>query len=554
MLTYIHYGISEGEYMPNRRRFPVLIVGAGLAGLSAALLLAWRGVPSLLVEKRASISRHPRARGVNPRSMEVLRVVPGLEEELCAASPAGQANFAIVVAETVSSPPIKVIMPPGGFDTRPLTPATMSMAGQDLVEPILLRRARALGAEFRFSTELVGFTQDEHSVSARLRDVKSGEEEVIDADYLIAADGHRSPIREALGIATQGPAAFSQNMSILFESNFVPPQGERAFALYYLRNSKFNGAFIGSDDPRIGRVSVEYDLTRESAADYGEERCVDIVRSALGVEDLAVKVLDVMPWEMSSRLAETMARGRVFLAGDSVHTMPPTGGLGGQTAIQDAADLAWKLAMVLQAKAGPDLLETYDTERHPVAAMTVEAQTANYVERMRPDRKNLIKPDAKLDYLSVAMGYIYRSAGVTSETPDDGAGAESPLEPSGRPGARLAHVPLTRRDAMISTLDLVGREFVLFAAPDGGPWMAAARDLRRRGVPLEAYRIDADAIDTEGLFLQRTGLAREGALLVRPDRFIAWRSPRSLAEPLAALAEALGCALCRNLELKERAA
>jgi hypothetical protein len=107
---------------------------------------------------------------------------------------------------------------------------------------------------------------------------------------------------------------------------------------------------------------------------------------------------------------------------------------------------------------------------------------------------------------------------------------------------------------MISTLDLVGREFVLFAAPDGGPWMAAARDLRRRGVPLEAYRIDADAIDTEGLFLQRTGLAREGALLVRPDGFIAWRSPRSLAEPLAALAEALGCALCRNLELKERAA
>src|SRR5262245_40072875 len=128
----------------TRRRVPVLIVGAGLAGLSAALLLAWRGVPGLLIEKRASTSRHPRARGVNPRSMELLRVVPGLEDELRAASRADLSDFAIVIAETVSSPPFKTILPPGGFDTRPLTPAAMAMAGQDLVEPILLRRARGL--------------------------------------------------------------------------------------------------------------------------------------------------------------------------------------------------------------------------------------------------------------------------------------------------------------------------------------------------------------------------------------------------------------------------
>jgi putative polyketide hydroxylase len=538
----------------SSRRFPVLIVGAGLAGLSAALLLAWRGVPSLVVEKRASTARHPRARGVNPRSMEALRIVPRLEEELCAASRAGQGDFAIIVAETVSGPPIETIMPPGGFDTRPLTPATMAMAGQDRVEPILLRRARGLGADVRFLTELVDFTQDAYGVIATLRHVTSGEEETIAAGYLIAADGNRSPIRQALGIATQGPAAFSQNMSILFESDFVPQQGERAFALYYLRNREFTGAFVSTDDPRVGQVSVEYDPARESAADYGQERCAHIVRAALGVKDLAIKVLDVMPWEMSSRLAETMARGRVFLAGDSAHTMPPTGGLGGQTAIQDAADLAWKLAMVLQGQAGPDLIDTYNAERHPVAAMTVNRQTANYVQRMRPDRKDLVDPDAELDYLSVAMGYVYRSVGVTSDIPDDGSKAESPLKPSGRPGTRLAHVPLARSDAMISTLDLIGREFVLLAAPDGSPWIAAARDLRRRGAPLDAYRIDADVIDTEGLFLQRTGLARDGALLVRPDGFIAWRAPERQADPLAALAEALGRALCRNLELKERAA
>ena len=538
----------------SRNRVPVLIVGAGLAGLSAALLLAWRGIPSLVVEKRGSTARHPRARGINPRSMELLRVVPGLEEELGAASRVGQADFAIVIAETVSSAPLKTILPPGGFDTRPLTPAAMAMAGQDLVEPILLRRARGLGAEVCFSTELVGFTQDESGVSARLRDARTGEERTVLADYLVAADGNRSPIRKALGIATEGLGAFSQNMSILFESDFVPPQGEQSFALYYLQNPNFTGAFVSTDDPRIGQVSVEYDPARESAADYDEARCVEIVRAALGVEGLAIKVLDVMPWEMSSRVAAAMSKGRVFLAGDAAHTMPPTGGLGGQTAIQDAADLAWKLAMVVEGQAGPDLLATYHAERHPVAAMTVKRQTANYVERLRPDRKDLADPDAELDYLSVAMGYIYRSAGVMADASDDGRKAENPLKPSGRPGTRLAHVPLIRSDETISTLDLIGGGFTLFAAPGGGAWIAAARQLSRQGAPLDAYRVDADAIDAQGQFLARTGLQRDGALIVRPDGFIAWRSKSAAADPLAALAEAIGRALCKPLGAKERAA
>jgi putative polyketide hydroxylase len=538
----------------SARRIPILIVGAGLAGLSSAMLLAWRGVPTLLVEKRASTSRHPRARGINPRSMELLRIVSGLEDELRDVSRVDQSSFAIVVAETVSGPPMQTIVPPGGFDTRQLTPAAMVMAGQDLVEPVLLRRARALGADIRFSTELVSFAQNEHGVTATLRDIKSGEEETIVADYLIAADGNRSPIRKALGVAVNGPSAISQNMSILFESDFVPPQGERSFALYHLRNPKFVGAFVSTDDPRVAQVSVEYDPARESASDYTPQRCEEIVRAALGVKDLPVKILDVMPWEMSSRLAETMAKGRVFLAGDSAHTMPPNGGLGGQTAIQDAADLAWKLAFVLQGHASGELLETYHVERHPVAETTVKRQTANYVERMRPDRKELAAPDVEMDYLSVAMGYVYRSSGVTSETPDDGAKVESPLRPSGRPGTRLPHVPLTRSDMTISTLDLVDHGFTLLAAPGGGAWMAAARILKTQGLPLDAYRTDADAIDSQGLFQERTGLTREGALLVRPDGFIAWRSRGAQADPLTALAAALGRALCRKLELKERAA
>jgi hypothetical protein len=152
------------------------------------------------------------------------------------------------------------------------------------------------------------------------------------------------------------------------------------------------------------------------------------------------------------------------------------------------------------------------------------------------------------------MGYIYRSAGISIEAADNDAKAENPLSPSGRPGTRLAHVPLARSDVMISTHDLIGAGFTLLAAPGGGAWMAAARILKAQGAPLDAYRIDADAIDSEGLFLERTGLARDGALLVRPDGFIAWRSRGGEADPLGALGEALGRALCRKLELKERAA
>ncbi len=267
---------------------PVLIVGAGLAGLSAAALLAWRGVPALLVERRASTSRHPRARGINIRSLELLRGIPGLEAELVAAGRTATDDFSIVIAESVTGREFRTLVSPGTMNTRLLSPAAICTAGQDRVEPILLRHARTLGAEIRFSTELAGFRQDAPGVCATLRDTATGEETVVTADYMIAADGNRSRVRRALGIGTHGQGTMSHNMSILFEADLSAALRGRGFVLYYLQNPGFTGAFISTDDPNRGQVSVEYDPERENAADYTPARAAGMVRAALGLPELDV--------------------------------------------------------------------------------------------------------------------------------------------------------------------------------------------------------------------------------------------------------------------------
>jgi putative polyketide hydroxylase len=529
---------------------PVLIVGAGLAGLTAAMLLAWRGVPSLLVERRASTSRHPRARGLNMRSLELLRGVPGLEAELAAASPFAPDEISIIIAESVTGRVFRTLIAPGDTDSSALSPSPLCMAGQDRVEPILLAHARALGAEIRFSTELTSFGQDGRGVAARLRDAGTGETSYVTADYLIAADGNRSPARRALGIDVHGHGLLSNNMSILFQADLSATSRERAFALYFLRNPDFAGAFVSTDDPDIAVVSCEYDPARESAADFTPERAGPMVRAALGLPRLDVAILDVMAWEMCSQIADRMAVGRVFLAGDAAHTMPPTGGLGGQTAIQDAADLAWKLAAVSRGEADPALLDTYAAERQPVAELTVAHATANYFERLRPDRADSSAASDAPDWLAAAMGYRYFSAAIAREADDDGKPTEDPRHPSGRPGARLAHTRVTRGGREISTLDLVGPGFALIAGPEGVAWTEAARR-----VELPAFRFGAELGGDASAFLARTGLAADGALLIRPDGFIAARWKRAEREAASELEGALARARGRAAERgRERAA
>jgi PAS domain-containing protein len=377
-----------------------------------------------------------------------------------------------------------------------------------------------------------------------LRDAQSGNETVIFADYLIAGDGSGSSIRKTLGVAMEGPGVLSHAISILFEADLRKVMDGRGFLLCYIRNPEFNGAFVSCDDPDRGQLNVEYDPARESAADYDAARCERVVRAALGQPDLNIGILDVLPWKMSAVVAERMKIERVFLVGDSAHIMPPVGGLAGQAAIQDAADLAWKLAMVVGNQAGAALLDTYETERRPIAWLSIMRAKENYVERLRIDRSDLSEARGRLSYLEVAMSYRYRSAAISLEEPDDERLTDDVRSPSCKPGCRLAHVPLERKGELISTHDLVGDGFLVLAGPDGKMWVDAARAIAQRSLaPITAFRVDGDIFDVDNAFLARTGLGRDGALLVRPDGFVAWRSASSQIDAEGLMA----CAMARAL-------
>ena len=216
-------------------RVPVLVVGGGLAGLSAAVLLGWRGISCLLVERHPSVAAQPRARGVNLRSMELLRAVPGLEAELAAAGRAGTDDFTMVVAESVTGREFHRMVVPGYVDPKSLSPAAICTAGQDRVEPILLRYAKAHGAKVLFGTELTDFEQDGRGVRAVLRDLRTGEQTAIVADYMIAADGNRSSVRQKLSIGVHGHGTLSHNMSILFEADLGAVLRGRGFVHYQIR-------------------------------------------------------------------------------------------------------------------------------------------------------------------------------------------------------------------------------------------------------------------------------------------------------------------------------
>ncbi|MBA9005538.1 FAD-dependent monooxygenase [Thermomonospora cellulosilytica] len=520
-------------------RTSVLVVGAGPVGLSAAAFLGWHGIDSVVVDRHPGLSGHPRARGITPRTMELLRVI-GLEERVRGTASARElaANDGIHLAESLAGRPLGQMRQPyfqfGSPNFEELSPTSWCMCHQDELEPILRDRAVELGADVHFGVECTAVEPDGDGVWARLRPADGGTERRLRADYVIAADGANGRIRQWLGIGTSGPGRLGHFLNISFEADLSAQLGERRFIMCYITKAGVRCALLPVDNARRWMLHVMCEP--EEVPGITEERCVELVRAAAGVPDLEVRIAGALPWESAGRVADRMRAGRVFLAGDAAHVMPPTGAFGSNTGIQDAHNLAWKLAAVLRGRAGDALLDTYEAERLPVARETMLQAVLRSKDRPGAGRDAAAPVDPRIvaDPV-VVLGYRYRSSAVV---PEDGAasGEETVWAPqaAGEPGTRAPHVAL----AAGSTIDLVRRRFVVFAGPaEGAAWREACAEVERDlGVPFDVYTITDGAgedtghlHDLEGRWAAGYGVDPGGAVLVRPDGFVAWRS-RSLPE------------------------
>ncbi|MEU5300101.1 FAD-dependent oxidoreductase [Streptomyces noursei] len=536
-------------------RVPVLIVGGSLVGLSASLFLGRLGVPHVLVEKHADTSRHPRGRGNNVRTMELYRVA-GAEDPIREAASVLADNHGILQARSLTGDDQEWLfreIDPGGGLAR-FSPAAWCLCSQNDLEPVLRRCARELGGDLRFSTELMTSEQDADGVTAVVEDRNTGEHTTLRADYLIAADGPRSPVRERLGIGQRGPGDLFHNVSITFRAReLADVVGDRRFIACYLTDPEADGALLPVDNSEEWVFHAPWHPERgETLEDFTDERCVAHIRRATGVPDMAVEITGKAPWHAAERVAERYSAGRIFLAGDAAHEMSPTGAFGSNTGIQDAHNLAWKLAAVLDGAAAPALLDTYEEERRPVAEVTSARASARSAEHSHPGYDPAPGGGGRQrGVLTVALGYCYPSGAVI------GADPELPVVPeqlrlTGEPGTRAPHLWLHGDGARRSTLDLYERSFVLLTGTeDGKIWRAAAEAAAAHwSACLDHYRIgtdaDADLVPEEGVdWAEVHGTAPEGAVLVRPDGFVAWRADGRVADPEGALREVLGGLLRR---------
>jgi len=500
---------------------PVLIVGGGPVGLLLAVGLRHFGIDCMVAEKHASTLDFPKGRRVTARTVEIFRQW-GLEAAVSGVSLPQADSLFVFEGETLLG---------ADFDRRGMqvdgvsrsSPTCELICSQELLEPVLRERDQDDGADVRFATEVVGFTQDDDGVMAEV--VARGEPVSVRAAYMVAADGVRGRTREALGIGRSGPGAFGYRVSILVEADLEFRMKERQSAVYWLRQPRPGSLFAAVDNKSRWLFAVPYDPATEPANSLTEDRCLELVRGGLGDDGVDLRYIGHRIWEPTALVADRYRIGRVFLAGDAAHVTAPVGGLGMNCGIADVHNLAWKLAGVLAGWADPVLLESYEPERRPHAVACADAS-------LGPAR-----PPNPVD--GIVLGHVLESAVITADhtaalSTRDPIGQYVPV---GRPGHRAPHLWL---DNGRSTLDLFGRTFVALTDPPGKQALDTAADIARAtGIPLVVHGIDATA------WHDLYGVERGGVVLVRPDGYVAWRSiaqPPTSHELAAALRVAAGYA------------
>jgi len=446
---------------PNAHDVPVLVVGAGPAGLAAAIELTRHDIPTLLIERRTRLSSHPRATVLSLRSMELVRAW-GLEADVRARS--AEVDSRMLESETLADAAAGTAIEvgyPTAEQSRMVSPTAPACVAQDDLEPLLLEHLRATPrARVELGSELTGLLATPDGARATLRDVRTGALRTVNARYVVAADGARSAVRPALGILLVGPANLMEGFTTLFRAPLWDVVGERRHLLYYVTHAAASSVFLPagpSDRWLIG-------LPGSSADEPDPRRAAEIVRLGAGVPDLPVRIEQSDHFTAGAQLAERWRSGCIFLAGDAAHRVTPRGGTGLNLALHDGYDLGWKLAWVLRGWAPQALLDSYQAERRPVAEYTAERSADPSGSRRTPEGE--VRADL---------------------------------------GGRIAHVWTGER----STLDLLGPGLTLFAARGEQAWDSAAAALAAR-VPVAVRLLDPIAA-------RAVGAPGGSALLARSD-------------------------------------
>ena len=583
---------------------PILIVGGGGCGLSTFIFLSSLGVESLMVERHSKPSPMPKARALNRRTLEVMRQY-GLEDELReGAMPGGYVGKIRWCTSLGGDGPIdrKTLHEMESFGGGSLhqeyeagSPfGKFLMYPQVRLEPFLRGRGEKMNAgRMLFNTELLELTQDATEVRAVISDRASGEKTLVRARYVVAADAGRT-VGPIVGSRMQGTNILKEMITVYFRADLSAYFDDDQLSTTIFVNPEGDTAFWGSG--ALGKIGPPWDRTcREwllhssvRAGDpekFDDATLISRIRELLKIPYLEVQLLGNAPWTGQGLLAERYQFGRVFLAGDAAHRHPPATGLGLNSGIQDAHNLAWKLAMVVKGHATDKLLETYETERRPVAQRNVRwalfafsnAQLTGPAMGIIPGNpaeslanfKALLADDDEGEARRVRLAHVMEvnrtefqandlEIGFWYEGPailSDGTPAPR-RDPKGfrfnattRPGHRLPHAWISRKGAIISTLDLVAPDhFVLLVGQPGSPWIAAAAEAGRAlGVPIEAIAVGdhGEVIDRDHAWRRQREISDAGAVLVRPDQHVGWRAASLPADPAGALRDALARILGR---------
>ncbi|WP_175545057.1 FAD-dependent monooxygenase [Variovorax sp. OV329] len=530
----------------------VAIVGGGPVGLSMSLLLSRHGIPSVLFERSASTTDHPKARGVWPRSMELFRIW-GIDKPVRDRGlPNNAGGFAFV--RSIAGREFGRTPPQPNRNDSPVLRCTVA---QDAVEDELLAAARrAEIGQLLYATEFLEHREIPDGVELRSRDLKTGQEKRWAVKYLVAADGAGSGVREALGIAMEGSPVFATMCNDFLQMDLSHIESTQHVSGYRVSpdlpgvptatvlNTNAHDRWLTIS--RIGGVGEG-----SSARPWSQEEVIHNARAHTGLPGLEVKIINRSIWRASRQVAAHYRKGRVFLAGDAAHRFPPTGGFGMNTGIQDAHNLAWKLALVLKGHAGASLLESYDSERRPIGHANADFSMGNTARFGQMEAAFASGNQDRIDFWirdsvhhnhndGLGLGFSYDEGALIPDGTVKQAQRTRWYDPSDRPGGRFPHLWLDLSRAR-STIDLFDRDFVLMTGPKAPQWHEAAAALSQR-TALSIRSFELERVDPrDGLEM---GL--RGAVLVRPDGHVAWRMPYLPDDPLDSLGSALKRILARE--------